>query len=421
VYFASPSAGGVLADRAEIRAAAPANTPVQASFAFRPVGTSDWQQLGTDDNAPYRVFHDVSALPKGSLIEYRTVLKDNAGHLSAASTYGVVGDAPKPSGGGVGDVTQPASVSVPGTTNSEMGCGADWDPACSQAQLTLDANDKIWKGTYVLPAGTYSYKVAINGTWDENYGAGGVPNGGNIDLTSDGTTPITFFYDHRTHFVTSTAQGPIVVAPGSFQSEMGCSGDWDPGCMRSWLQDLDGDGTYTLSTTQIPPGTYDTKIALNGTWDVNYGAGGVLNGANIPFTVPAVDGVITTFSYDGTTHVLTVTTATPGTKPDLSVAAAYWIDPQTIAYPMDRLPSGVDPAWLRYRLHWGSLAVDATGLGGSFASVALVPGGPPGYLALRLDKKTANARDAILASPMVAIGVYDDADQLIDATSVQSP
>ena len=40
VTFASPAAGGVLAGRAEIRAAVPANTPVQVSFAYRPVGTT---------------------------------------------------------------------------------------------------------------------------------------------------------------------------------------------------------------------------------------------------------------------------------------------------------------------------------------------------------------------------------------------
>src|SRR4051794_23448987 len=186
-FFASPSAGGVLANRAEIRAAVPADTPVEASFAYRVAGTSQWQQLGTDDNAPYRVFHDVSGLAKGTLVEYRTVVKDNAGHLSASSTYGVVGDAPKPTGGGVGDVTQPDAVSVPGTTNSEMGCPDDWHPACPNDQLALDPNDKIWKGTFALPAGTYSYKVAINKSWDENYGAGGVPNGANIDLTSNGS------------------------------------------------------------------------------------------------------------------------------------------------------------------------------------------------------------------------------------------
>lgn len=421
VALSLPSAGGVLADRAQIRASVPANTPVQVSFAYRPVGTTQWRLLGTDDNAPYRVFHDVGDRPKGSLIEYRTVVRDNAGHLSAASTYGVVGDAPKPVGGGVGDVTQPAAVSVPGTINSEMGCAGDWDPACDQAQLSLDANDKIWKGTWTLPAGTYSYKVAINKTWDENYGAGGVPNGANIDLTSDGVTPITFFYDHRTHFVSSTAQGPIVVAPGSFQSEMGCAADWDPACMRSWLQDPDGDGTSTLSTTQIPPGSYEAKVAIDRTWDVNYGQGGVQNGANIPFTVPDAAGVVTTFSYDGATHVLTVTTSTPGAKPDLSVAAASWIDARTIAYPVDRLPAGTDRAWLRFRLHWGDLAVDATGLGGSFADLTVVPGGPDGYLALRLDRKTAHHRDAILAAPMAAVGVYDDADALLDATRVAPP
>jgi hypothetical protein len=419
VYLAAPSAGGVLADRAEVRAAVPANTPVQVSFAYRPVGTAQWQPLGTDDNAPYRVFHDVSGEPKGALIEYRTVVRDNAGHLSAASGFGIVGTARKPTGGGVGDVDQPAAVSVPGSTNSEMGCPGDWDPACPQAQLSLDPNDKIWKGTYVLPPDTYSYKVAINNAWDENYGAGAAPNGPNIELTSDGNTAITFFYDHRTHLVSSTAEGPIVVAPGSFQSEMGCTNDWDPACMRSWLQDPDGDGTYTLSTTQIPPGNYETKVALDRSWDVNYGQGGVPNGANVAFTVPDAADVITTFSFDGATHVLTVTTSTPGAKPDLSVAAAHWIDQRTVAYPISRLPTGVDPAWLRFRLHWGSLAVDATGLGGDFATVTLVPGGPAGYLTLRLDKQTANARDEILAAPMVAIGVYDDADQLIDATRVQ--
>jgi len=192
--------------------------------------------------------------------------------------------------------------------------------------------------------------------------------------------------------------------------------------MRSWLQDPDGDGTYTLSTTQIPPGSYETKVALDGSWDVNYGQGGVPNGANIPFTVPDAAGVITTFSYDSTSHVLTVTTSTPGAKPDLSVAAAYWIDNRTIAYPLDRLPSGVDPVWLRFRLHWGDLAVDAMSLGGSYLPLTVVPGaGPDGYVALRLGRVTPHLRSQILAAPMVALGVYDDADRLIDATGVQPP
>ncbi len=161
---------------------------------------------------PYRVFHDVSGLAKGTLVEYRMIAKDLSGHVSATSTYGVVGDAPAPSGdtgggGGVGPVTQPANVSVPGSHNSEMGCPGDWQPDCDQAQLTLDPKDDIWKGTYdAIPAGAYEYKAAIDKSWDENYGAGGAPGGGNIGYTAPGG-PVTFYYDHRTHWATSDAEG----------------------------------------------------------------------------------------------------------------------------------------------------------------------------------------------------------------------
>ncbi len=412
--------GGALSGRVQVAAAVPANQLLQVTFAYRQVGATEWTSLGTDDNPTYRVFHDVSGFAPGTLLEYRAIAKDNGGHISAAVGWGVVGTpAPPPPSGGVGDGEQPDFVSVPGSTNSEMGCLGDWDPGCDQAQLTLDPNDKIWKGTYTLPAGTYSYKVAIDRSWNENYGAGAVRDGANVDLTSNGT-PITFFYDHRTHWVTSSAQGPIVVAPGSFQSEMGCAGDWDPGCMRSWLQDPNGDGIFTLSTTQIPAGGYEGKVAINRAWDENYGQGGVPNGANIPFTVPEGDDVITNFSYDSVTHVLTVTTSTAAQPPDITVADALWVDAATIAYPLDRLPAGTDPRWLRFRLHWGELAVDATSLGGRSASLSVGGTTEDGYVLLQLDKQTAKKKtlDEIHAAANVALGVYDDAGGLIDATGV---
>jgi hypothetical protein len=364
-------------------------------------------------------------MAKGTLLEYRVVVKDDAGHLSAASAYGVVGDPPPTTGGGgVGDVEQPASVTVAGTLDSELGCAADWQQDCALAHMTLDPNDEIWKATFTLPAGTYSYKVAINDSWSENYGANAARDGANIDVTSTGA-PITFYYDHRTHFVTSDAQTQIVTAPGSFQSEMGClsggnEADWLPECMKSWLQDIDGDGVATLSTTQIPAGTYEGKAAVGLSWDENYGAGGVPNGPNIPFTVPA-DGLVTTFAFDMTTHVLTISVAAAKPRPDLSVTDAKWLDGATIGYPLARLPAGVDPAALSFRLHWGALAVDATSLGGTSAGLAVVGGAPDGYVALRLDKATARQRAAILASPMVAVGVYDDAHRVVDATGVAPP
>ena len=420
VSLTTPGQGGVVSGRAEVRAAVPANRFAQVSFAFRPVGTTDWQLIGTDDNPPYRVFHDVTGFPEGTLIEYRTVVKDNAGHLSASVGYGVVGDPPPPSGGGgVGDVEQPAAAAIAGTLNTDMGCPEDWMPACDAAQLTLDLNDEIWKGTYTLPVGPYAYKVALNRNWDENYGANAVQNGANIEITSDGT-PISFYYDHRTHWVTSTEETSLVVGAGSFQSEMGCGADWDPACMRSWLQDPDGDGTFSLSTTQVPAGSYEVKAAVGLSWDENYGQGGVPGGANIPFVVPEA-GMVTTLSFDSATKVLSVSVASTTPTPDLDVAEAFWIDQGTLAYPIDRLPDGVDPAWLRFRLHWGELAVDATSIGGTSTLLRVVDGGPEGYLALELDKHLAHRRQRIVGSAMVAIAVYDDAHRLIDATGVAPP
>ena len=46
----------------------------------------------------------------------------------------------------------------------------------------------------------------------------------------------------------------IVVATGTFQSEMGCPTDNAVDCMRGWLQDPDGDGVYSLCTTEVPAG-----------------------------------------------------------------------------------------------------------------------------------------------------------------------
>ncbi len=434
VYLTSPSAGGVVGGRAEISAAIPANTFAQVSFLYRPVGTTAWTPLGTDDNAPYRVFQDVSGLAKGTLLEYRAVAKDSAGHLSASSTYGVVGD-PKASGGGggVGPVTQPGAVSVPGSHNTEMGCVADWDPACEQAQLALDPNDKIWKGTYpALPAGPYAYKAAVDGSWDENYGAGAVKNGANIEYTATGA-PVSFYYDHATHWVTSDAQErPIVTAPGSYQSELGCSGDWQPDCMRPWLEDPDGDGTYTFSTDQIPAGAYEFKVAHGLSWDENYGAGGVSGGANISLTVPS-DGLIVTISYVLATHQMSATVAKAGAAPDITKQRAIWVRDDLVAWPSAMVPEGTIPDLLTWRLAWsptGGLAVDASDVtGGSSAPLTYDPKGLPasvvaahpelaGYLALRLDHRTVKQVPDILKG-QVAVGMYDTVGNLVDATGVQ--
>ncbi|MGA8045187.1 MAG: alpha-amylase family glycosyl hydrolase [Dermatophilaceae bacterium] len=303
-------AGATVGGRAEIAADIPVNTPVDATFLYRPVGTTDWQVIGTDDHAPFRVFHDVSDLPKGSVLEYRVVAKDRQDRIDTAGSWAIVGTAAPTGGVGNDPVEQPGAVSVPGTHNSEMGCtgepnAGDWQPACDLAQLTLDASDGIWKGTWTIPADQHGYKAAIDRSWDENYGLNAQPNGDNIPYETDGNG-VSFYYDHATNWVTSDAEGPILTAPGSFQTELGCSEDWKADCMRPWLQDPDGDGTYTFTTSLIPAGTWEVKVAHGLSWDENYGQGGVPNGSNHSFSVPS-DGATTTFTYDPASHVLTIT------------------------------------------------------------------------------------------------------------------
>jgi glycosidase len=256
--------------------------------ARRPGGR--WEPIGTDDTAPYRVFHDVAGLNPGARVEYRAVALDNAGHTSVSSARAVTVPAPaltiqQPAEGStvqgnvevvatadpekashvvgfersvaggpwravgeadssspaytatddlaalnladgtevryratmagsgfnvvsgvrtvlVGAAPQPESVTVAGSLNSEMGCPDDWQPACESAFMTLDPASRIWKLTADLPAGRYEFKAAINGSWDENYGQDGAPNGSNVQLNHDGG-PVTFRYDHSTHVITA--------------------------------------------------------------------------------------------------------------------------------------------------------------------------------------------------------------------------
>lgn len=261
----------------------------QVTFQARTAG-GDWESVGTDDTAPYQVFHDVAALNPGTAVEYRAVALDNGGHTAVSSPrtasvpapaltiqqpkegstvegkvevvatadpekashvvgfersvaggdwtaigsadssspdYTVVDDVAalnladgtrisyraKMSGPGfdvtsgvrtvvVGAVQQPESVTVAGSLNSEMGCPEDWQPACTAAFMTLDPADRLWKLTTDLPAGTYEFKAAINGSWAENYGQDGAPGGMNIVLNHDGG-PVTFRYSHSTHVITA--------------------------------------------------------------------------------------------------------------------------------------------------------------------------------------------------------------------------
>jgi hypothetical protein len=200
---------------------------------------------------------------------------------------------------------QPSTVTIAGSFQSELGCPGDWQPECGNTHLAYDANDEVWQGTFNIPAGNWHYKAPVNDNWGENYGRFAQQGGPDIPLNLGSPASVKFYYDHQTHWITSNKNAVIAVAPGSFQSELGCSGDWQPDCLRSWLQDPDEDGIYRFETTALPAGDYFTKVAINESWDENYGQGGAPGGADIQFNVPT-NNALMRFSYNASTHVLTI-------------------------------------------------------------------------------------------------------------------
>lgn len=105
-------------------------------------------------------------------------------------------------------VEQQRTVTLVGNLQDELGHTGDWDPKAT-ATIMKHEGDGLYTFTGTLPKGTYEYKIAINGSWDENYGAGG-RGGNNISLTLQQETEVTFYYNDRTHAIAdSTWYTPI--------------------------------------------------------------------------------------------------------------------------------------------------------------------------------------------------------------------
>jgi len=111
---------------------------------------------------------------------------------------------------------------------------------------------------------------------------------------------------------------------------LGCTGNWQPDCLNGWLQDIEGDGVYSFTTSAIPSGDYQAKVTINESWAENYGQDGVRDGANVEFSVPA-DGEEMFFRFESASNRLTVRA---GGEPNgnLAIQRAQWLDAQTLAW-----------------------------------------------------------------------------------------
>jgi arabinogalactan oligomer / maltooligosaccharide transport system substrate-binding protein len=97
------------------------------------------------------------------------------------------------------------AIVLVGSVQDEAGCAGDWDPTCLDSGFE-GMGDGIYSVTITLPAGDYEYKVALGGSWAENYGVDGEFDGGNYALSLAEETEVTFTYDNNTHLLTNSAE-----------------------------------------------------------------------------------------------------------------------------------------------------------------------------------------------------------------------
>lgn len=335
----------------------------------------------------------------------------------------------------------PGSVTVAGTIQSVLGCPGDWQPECNRTALRYDPDDDLWRATFELPAGSYEYKVALDGGWSVNYGLGALRDGPNIPLVLEDDASVTFIFDNKTGWVLDSINHIIANVPGNYQSEIGCPDDWQPWCLYTLLQDPDGDGVYVYETALLPAGNYEAKVAFNESWDLNYGLDGQRNGPNIPFSVPA-GGALVTFSFDTADNVMTIgvgdipegyVAVVPARRQvvgNISEARAYWVTEDTIAW--NARDAAADTVYMLHEHPRGGLeltedgvvggrnfmlTVDAEGL--SEAVLAKFPH-LAGLTALRLAPDDLRFVKGLLRG-QVAVSAIDANGLTIDATALQIP
>ncbi|GAB7193556.1 hypothetical protein NUM3379_42660 [Kineococcus sp. NUM-3379] len=152
----------------------------------------------------------------------------------------------------------PSAVTLVGSLQGELGCPGDWQPECAATALQPVAGSPgRYRATLDVPAGRYEYKVALNSTWAENYGAGGAAGGANLTLDAPGG-PVTFTYDHATHEITDDV--PDAGAGGA-------AAHWLTAGTLAWNPGTAAEGTtYRLWTAPDGGLAVDGGTVTGGTW-----------------------------------------------------------------------------------------------------------------------------------------------------------
>ncbi len=191
----------------------------------------------------------------------------------------------------------------------EEGDGTYWNPASDELKMTDAENGKYYLKKTLSP-GTYEYKIAINGSWDENYGADGVAGGQNMSFTLEEEKEVLFVYNDETHVTTTMTEDRLPRLAGSLQSAISAGDEWSPGTSTAILEDENYDNIYEF-TANVSEGNYEFKVVIGNEWGEEY------PGEN--FKLHVIHDQEVTFYYNHETKE--VTTSNQASGPDGGVKA----------------------------------------------------------------------------------------------------
>lgn len=139
---------------------------------------------------------------------------------------------------------QGRSFYVPGTFP-----GPSWDAGSNKMEYdeALDIYYFIFRD---VPAANYEFKIAVNASWNENYGVGGQPDGSNYSLSVPETMNVIVYYSDVTHLAVTNLNYEFV--------DVSVSGT---GVAETKLTDAGLTGIY-MGKAHLEAGTYsDVKLA----------------------------------------------------------------------------------------------------------------------------------------------------------------
>lgn len=154
---------------------------------------------------------------------------------------------------------QQRKIVVAGNMQKLLGAGKDWDPSDMKTQMK-DLGHGFYSYTANLPAGQFFYKVAVNGSWSENYGLNGNADGANVQLTLEKPQSVTIYYNDNTHQIRDTstykllADNELPVVTGNLVKS--ATGEFI-------LRDTMLDQFYTTCLA-VKAGTYTVSLAQKG-------------------------------------------------------------------------------------------------------------------------------------------------------------